>query len=59
MNLRFELESYSSQELADLARDAGVIEAGETAEDWQLIAWIVEADDDARYQAHCADFYSW
>jgi hypothetical protein len=59
MTLRSELESYSSQELTDLAREAGVIEPGETADDWQLIQWIVEADDDARYQAHCADFYSW
>lgn len=59
MTLRSELESYSSQELADLAIDAGVIEPGETAEDWQLIAWLIDADDDARYQAHCADFYSW
>jgi len=59
MNLRSELESYSSRELADLAIDAGVIEAGETADDWQLIAWIIEADEESRYQAQCADFYSW
>lgn len=59
MTLRSELESYSSQELADFAVDAGVIEPGETAEDWQLIAWLIDADDDARYQAHCADSYSW
>lgn len=59
MNLRSELESYDSRELADLARDAGVIEPGETAEDWQLIQWIVDADDESRYQSHCADFYSW
>jgi len=58
MNLRSELESYDSHELADLAIETGVIEPGETAEDWQLIAWIVEADEDLRYQAHCADFYS-
>jgi len=59
MSLRSELESYSSQELEDLASEAGVIEPGETAEDWQLIAWIVEADEESRYQAQCADFYSW
>jgi len=59
MTLRSELESYSSAELADFAVEAGVIEPGETAEDWQLIAWLIDADDDARYQAHCADFYRW
>lgn len=58
MSFRSELESYDSRELADLAIDAGVIEPGETAEDWQLIAWLIDADEDARHQAHCADFYS-